>query len=90
VVREILFWVVEAYVAVLLVYIVLAWFPGAMGDSGVGRLRSGLGLVTEPVLAPLRRLLPPVRLGGTALDWSPIIVFLILQFVVIRIIAYHP
>ncbi len=88
VVRAILFYLVEAYVGVLLVYIVLSWFPGAMSDSGVGKVRSVLGMVTEPVLAPLRRLLPPMRIGGSALDWSPIIVFLILQYVVIRIIGY--
>ncbi|MDZ7734058.1 MAG: YggT family protein [Acidimicrobiia bacterium] len=33
-------------------------------------------LLTEPVLGPLRRALPPVRLGTVGLDLSPIIVFL--------------
>lgn len=80
---------VQAYVLILLVYIVLSWFPGAGSDSGVGRARSTLGLVTEPVLSPLRRLLPPMRLGGAAIDWSPIIVFVILEYVVIRIIGLH-
>ena len=31
--------------------------------------------LTEPVLGPLRRAIPPVRLGMAALDLSPIIVF---------------
>ncbi len=31
--------------------------------------------LTEPVLGPLRRAVPPVRLGMAALDLSPIIVF---------------
>jgi YggT family protein len=35
--------------------------------------------VTEPVLAPLRRLAPPRRLGG--LDLSPLIAILLLEFV---------
>ncbi|MGH9071005.1 MAG: YggT family protein [Acidimicrobiales bacterium] len=85
-VRNIVIYVIEAYVAVLFVYIVLSWFPGTGGDSGVGRVRSALGLVTEPLLSPLRRLLPPVRAGGAALDLSPIIVFVVLQFVVIPVI----
>jgi YggT family protein len=35
--------------------------------------------VTEPVLAPVRRLLPPWKTGG--LDLSPLIVLIAIQFV---------
>ena len=35
--------------------------------------------VTEPVLAPVRRLLPPWKTGG--LDFSPLIVILAIKFV---------
>jgi YggT family protein len=35
--------------------------------------------VTEPVLRPIRGLLPPVRMGAMAFDLSPIIVFVIIQ-----------
>lgn len=38
-----------------------------------------LFLVTEPVLRPLRKLVPPSKLGG--LDLSPLLAMLILQFV---------
>ena len=38
-----------------------------------------LVVVTEPVLRPLRRLVPPRKLGG--LDLSPLFAMLILQFV---------
>jgi YggT family protein len=34
--------------------------------------------VTEPVLRPLRRLIPPVRAGGVGLDISVIVAFVIL------------
>jgi YggT family protein len=34
--------------------------------------------ITEPVLRPVRRLLPPIRMGGMAMDLSPIIVFIVL------------
>ena len=36
-------------------------------------------LMTEPVLRPLRKLVPPRKLGG--LDLSPLVAMLILQFV---------
>ena len=35
--------------------------------------------ITEPVLAPVRRLLPPWKTGG--LDLSPLIVLIAIQFV---------
>ena len=31
--------------------------------------------VTEPVLAPVRRVVPPLRLGSVALDTSFIVIF---------------
>lgn len=34
-----------------------------------------LYMVTDPVLLPLRRLLPAVRMGHMALDLSPIVAF---------------
>jgi len=33
--------------------------------------------VTEPVLRPFRRLIPPIRIGAGALDVSVLLVFLI-------------
>ncbi|MBN1483302.1 MAG: YggT family protein [Chloroflexia bacterium] len=38
--------------------------------------------ITEPVLAPIRRLLP----GGSPLDFSPLILFVLIE-VLIRVIA---
>ena len=31
-------------------------------------------VITDPVLAPVRRILPPARIGGGAVDLSPLIV----------------
>jgi YggT family protein len=35
--------------------------------------------LTEPVLGPLRAILPPVRMGGMALDLSPLVLLLGLE-----------
>jgi len=40
--------------------------------------------VTEPVLAPVRSLVPPEKLGG--LDISPLIVLLLIEYVVPQIL----
>jgi YggT family protein len=48
--------------------------PAAAGSIR-GKLSAGLRAVTEPVLAPVRRVLPPLRLGRVAIDTSFIAVF---------------
>ncbi|GAA2631428.1 hypothetical protein GCM10010399_74570 [Dactylosporangium fulvum] len=45
------------------------------------RLSSGVHAVTEPVLAPVRRVLPPVRFRSVAIDLSFIVVFLAIVLV---------
>jgi YggT family protein len=52
--------------------IAMSWFPSPSG--GQGTVTAFLDAITEPVLGPLRRVLPPVRLGAAALDLSPIVV----------------
>ena len=66
---------------VLLVYIlsifgviVLSWFPQEPG-SATQKAFLALRRITDPVLEPLRRLLPPV---GGVLDLSPMIVLFVL------------
>jgi YggT family protein len=66
----------------LLGRVVVSWVrvltgPG-MSPSGFTRVESALVRVTEPVLAPVRRVVPPLRLGSVALDLSIPIVFVAL------------
>jgi YggT family protein len=67
--------VLNLYLLLLLLRIVISWFPISPGSALESAAR-GLITVTEPVLGPIRRLLPPARIGGMGLDLSPIIVFL--------------
>ncbi|MCW2642879.1 MAG: hypothetical protein JWP76_5185 [Dactylosporangium sp.] len=64
---------------VLLARAALDWTAAFAGPSAPGsvrgRLSAALRAVTEPVLAPVRRILPPLRLGSVALDTSFIAVF---------------
>lgn len=77
-------WVLEAYVVVLLVRAVLSWFPDSSGPV-LRPLQRWLTAVTEPVLSPVRRVVPPVRLGGGYLDLSLLVVIIVLE-VVVRVI----
>jgi YggT family protein len=63
------------YMFAILGAIILSWFPLGY-DSPMRSVDAALRAVTEPVLGPLRRTIPPVRLGAVGLDLSPIIVIL--------------
>jgi len=68
----------QLYFFILLARIVLSWFP--IGDQGImASISRFLFAITEPVLAPLRAILPPVRMGGMALDLSPLVLLIGLQ-----------
>jgi YggT family protein len=87
VVREILIIALELYLwGVLLPRALLSWFPVSPG-SWLVPVNAALYRLSEPVLAPVRRLIPPARLGGMGLDLSFIVVFLGIQLVVIPVVA---
>jgi YggT family protein len=77
-VRGILANVVLLMIFALIVRIILDWVQVPAGHP-VGRLRSMLASVTDPLLLPLRRLIPPVRLGAVALDVSVIVLLVALN-----------
>jgi YggT family protein len=66
----------------LLVKVLVSWaFVFGFRPPITGPVRWFLDLlddVTEPLLRPLRRLMPPVRAGGVGLDLSVIVAFVIL------------
>ncbi|MGH9047138.1 MAG: YggT family protein, partial [Acidimicrobiales bacterium] len=77
--------IVEVFVVVLIARALLSWFPMRSG-SPVLPLQRALAAVTEPVLKPIRRILPPVRAGGMAIDLSIIVVILVAEIIVIPLL----
>lgn len=75
IVLTILCYAASIYRLVIFAAIIISWFPIEPG-SGLERVREVLWNLTEPVLGPLRRAIPPLRLGSFALDLSPIIVLI--------------
>ena len=61
------------YLILLFARIILSWFPVSPGGA-MAQIFSFLYTVTEPVLGPVRRAIPPVGMGGMGFDLSPIIV----------------
>jgi len=70
----------NVYLIVLVGRAVLSWFP-LSPNSPLAPVASFLYAVTEPVLAPVRRIIPPI--GG--FDISFLIVFIVIQVINSRI-----
>ena len=71
--------VLTLYFWILLLRVVSSWFP--ISPQGTAASLVGfLLLVTDPILVPLRAVLPPVRLGSVGLDLSPLVAFFGVMF----------
>ena len=66
---------IQLYTLVVFARIILEWLR-VPSEHPVGKVRSALATVVDPVLAPLRRIIPPVRMGGAALDLSPLVLLI--------------
>ncbi|MFV1991567.1 MAG: YggT family protein [Acidimicrobiales bacterium] len=71
----------EAFVIVVVVRMVLSFFPLRAGGLWA-KVNSQLFSVTEPLMSPLRRNIPMLRLGVGSLDVTPLIVIIVLQIVI--------
>jgi YggT family protein len=83
VLRYLLCVLLQIYYLILIIRIVLSWVPSV--PEPVRPLARGVRAVTDPLLIPLRGLIPSIRMGAMAIDVSPILLFLaivILQRVV--------
>jgi YggT family protein len=69
--------ILQIYFVILLIRIVLSWVPDL--PEPVRPLARGVRAVTDPLLVPLRGVIPPVQIGAAALDLSPLIIFCVLS-----------
>jgi YggT family protein len=81
---EVLCFVVTLYTIVIVVRMILSWFPAS--DGVMAQLSAVTHRLTEPVLGPARRVIPPIG----AIDLSPLVVLLLLQIVVRGLILRCP
>jgi YggT family protein len=79
--------IIQAYIVLLFARLILSWFP-VNPWSPWARIINALARITDPVLLPIRRIMPPLRVGGAAIDLSPIVLFFALE-VVLSILQFH-
>jgi len=66
-------WLLNLYVIIMLVYALVSWVPSLRG-----RWTDYVAMLVEPVLTPVRRIIPPMA----GLDLSFLVVIIAIQFVV--------
>lgn len=76
---EVVGWIVNVYTLLLFVYAILSWIPDLRG-----RWTYYLASIIEPVLTPIRRVIPPI--GG--FDIAFLVLFLVLQLVIRPALAH--
>ncbi len=65
--------ILQIYVLVIFARVIFSWVRVTPGTP-VASIYSVIFNLTEPVLGPLRRAIPPVRMGVAAIDLSPLII----------------
>jgi YggT family protein len=68
VIGSILIFLVQVFVLLVFIRVILTWVYGPYATNGFARV---LMRITEPVLGPIRRRLPPIA----GLDLSPVVVW---------------
>jgi uncharacterized protein YggT (Ycf19 family) len=66
------------YILIIFASSVLSWFPTTSSSGGLATTKLVLGRLTEPVLRPLRSIMPSARIG---VDFSPFVAILILYVI---------
>lgn len=74
-IATILHYILNLFIWVILIRVILSWIQ----VPSLYQLRVIFYQLTEPVLRPIRRIVPPYRFGG--LDISPIIAFILILFI---------
>ena len=72
---------VEIYFYAVLAWVILSWIR-VSSTHPLGRVQIFLDRIIYPVILPIRRVIPPIRLGGGALDLSPIVLLIGLRILI--------
>ena len=74
-------WILNVLFFAVFAWVILSWIP-TTPDHPLGRLSRFLDRIILPVISPIRRVIPPVRLGGGLLDLSPIVLLIVIQILI--------
>jgi YggT family protein len=70
---------ITIYIWVLIITALLSWLPNTGSQGALASIRRFLARITEPVLRPLRAILPRPNFGGVGIDLSVLVAVVILE-----------
>ena len=73
------------YLVIMMVWAVLSWFPIEPGST-LSRLRHAFGALIQPVVAPLRKVIPPLGMFDISFMVAFLAVLIITEFILVRIV----
>jgi YggT family protein len=76
----ILLGLIDFYVILIIVYVLMSWFPKSGIFEDVYRV---LGSVVEPYVGLFRRIIPPLGM----VDVTPIVALLVLQYLIVPLLV---
>jgi uncharacterized protein YggT (Ycf19 family) len=69
------------YILILVATALLSWFPTQSANGGLATTKRVLARLTEPVLRPLRAILPRPSVGGVGIDFSVLVALIALEVI---------
>ncbi len=79
--RDLLVLILTIYFYAIFAWVILSWIR-VSSVHPLGRLQTLLDRIIYPAILPIRRVIPPIRIGGGALDLSPIILLIAVQILI--------
>lgn len=73
--------VIYLYIWVLIISALLSWFPTTNQSGALAGTKRVLARLTEPVLRPIRQIMPRPKIGGVGIDFSVLIAVIVLEVI---------
>jgi YggT family protein len=72
---------ITLYIWILIIAALLSWIPTTNPQGGLASTKHLLARLTEPVLRPLRAILPRPNFGGVGIDLSVLVAVIGLEII---------
>jgi YggT family protein len=72
---------IDLYIVILIATALLSWFPTQNSQGALASTKRVLSRLTEPVLRPLRAVLPRPSIGGVGIDFSVLVALIALEVI---------
>jgi len=73
--------IIVLYTWVIIIASLMSWIPANSSSQGLATLKRVLYSLTDPVLRPIRQILPKTRFGNVGVDFSALVAIVVLNII---------